>query len=157
MDTTTTFDIQQQRIEERLIAAMDAAPKNTKRQINALRAKAEEALAMADSAEAKQVASCAALAALKQDRVNAAADLNELQQLAQGAANADGEAKNLIVRYLAGNRGIDPFAKSNFLLGLDAISRLKVIAHLLPPLLAAKQAAIERLDEELAKLGSSAE
>ena len=154
MEITPAQDIQVQRREEQLCAAMETAPVGTKKQIAALRKKAELSLAEADRAEREQVQAHANLEELKQARLAATADLNELQRLAQGAANVDSEARNQVTRLLGGNRGNDPFAKTNFLLGLDALSRLLVLKPLLPELLAEKEAALSLINDQIKGMDS---
>jgi hypothetical protein len=145
---TAASDIQEQRKNERLTAALEAAP-IAKKQIAALRKKAEAIAAEAAEVEAKQVQAFATLESLKQARAAATVDLATLLQLKLSADNANVETKSQIIRLLASNRGLDPFGKTNFLLTIDSIARLKVIAPMLPELLAEKQATIERLDEQI--------
>ena len=151
---TTTFDIQQQRIEERLVAAMAAAPSNTKKQILALRKKADDLVIAADAAERAQVASYAALASLKLDRSNASADLNELQQLAAGLGSIDIAARDLVMHWLASNRGNDCTGRANFVAGLDSLCRLQLLAPVLPTLISEKEAALSLINDRIKGMDS---
>jgi hypothetical protein len=151
MEITSAHDIQQQRTSEKLSAALAAAPV-AKKQIAALRKQAEDIAAKAEAAERTQVQAYANLEGLKQARAAASADLAELLQLQQAADNTDVEAKIQIVRLLASNRANDVFGKSNFLLSLDSLARLKVIAPAMPELLAEKQATAAALDRQIRDL-----
>ena len=153
METITSADIQTQRAGERLAAALEASPA-ARKQILALHKQAEDIAAKAAAVEVEQLRAFATLESLKQARAAATADLAELLQLKRAAENTDVEAKNQVTRLLSGNRANDPFARTNFLLALDSLARLQVLAPVLPELLAEKQATIERLDAQIATLGS---
>jgi hypothetical protein len=148
------FDVQQQVIEQRLVSAMAAAPAGTKRQIAALRRKAEEALAQADESEAKQVQACALLASLKLDRSNAAADLGELRQLEGGLGTIGEAARGLVLRWLGSNRGNDVNGQRNFATGLDALCRLQLLAPVLPTLISEKEAALSLINDQIKGMDS---
>jgi uncharacterized coiled-coil DUF342 family protein len=148
---TTALDIQAKRAAERITIALEAAP-IVQKQITTLRKKAEALAAEAEVAERAQVQAFANLEGLKQARAAASADLAELLQLQQAADNTDVEAKIQIVRLLASNRANDVFGKSNFLLSLDSLARLKVIAPAMPELLAEKQATAAALDRQIRDL-----